>query len=78
MSEYKFPASVSVLIEKQLSTGRYRTEDEVLEAALQRLDEDLDDWPVIKVALDALESGENGLSLEDAFHEVRRRHSVSS
>ncbi len=78
MSVYKFPASVSELIEKQLATGRYQSEDEVLEAALQRLDDDLDDWPAVKIAIEALDAGDNGLSLDDAFQEVRRRHSVPS
>jgi Arc/MetJ-type ribon-helix-helix transcriptional regulator len=78
MSMYKFPASVSELIEKQLASGRYQSEDEVLEAALLRLDDDSDDWPAVKEAIEALDAGDNGVSLDDAFQEVRRRHSLSS
>ncbi len=78
MSMYKFPASVSELIEKQLASGRYQSEDEVLEAALLRLDDESDDWPVVKKAIEALDAGDNGVSLDDAFQEVRRRHSLSS
>jgi len=76
MSVYEFPASVSELIEKQLATGRYQSEDEVLEAALQRLDDESDDWPAVKMALEALDAGDNGVSLDDAFQEVRLRHSL--
>lgn len=78
MSMYKFPASVSELIEKQLASGRYRSEDEVLEAALLRLDDELYDWPAVKEAIEALDAGDSGVSLDDAFQEVRRRHSLSS
>ncbi len=78
MSMYKFPASVSELIEKQLASGRYQSEDEVLEAALLRLDDESDDWPAVKEAIEALDAGDNGVSLDDAFQEVRRRHSLSS
>ncbi len=76
MSVYKFPASVSELIEKQLATGLYQSEDEVLEAALQRLDDELDDWPAVRMAIEALNAGDNGVSLDEAFQEVRRRHSL--
>ncbi|MEJ7594340.1 MAG: type II toxin-antitoxin system ParD family antitoxin [Planctomycetaceae bacterium] len=77
MSEYKFPAAVSQLIEKQLATGRYSSEDEILEAALQRLDEESDDWAAIKEAIDSLDAGEPGLSLTEAFEEVRRRNKIA-
>ena len=77
MSEYKFPAAVSHLIEKQLATGRYSSENEILEAALQRLDEESDDWAAIKEAIDSLDAGEPGLSLMEAFNEVRKRNVIA-
>ena len=77
MSEYKFPAAVSHLIEKQLATGRYSSEDEILEAALQRLDEESDDWAAIKEAIDSLDAGEPGLSLMEAFNKVRKRNAIA-
>lgn len=78
MLMYKFPASVSELIEKQLASGRYQSEDEVLEAALLRLDDELGDWPAVKEAIEALDTGDHGVSLDDAFQEARRRHPLSS
>lgn len=78
MSVYKFPTSVRQLIERQLATGRYQSEDEVLEAALQRLDDELDDWPAVKIAIEALDGGDNGVSLEDAFQQVRHRQAMPS
>ena len=69
MPDYKFPPSVSHLIEKQFATGRYSSEDEIPEAALQRLDEESDDWAAIKASIDSLNAGEPGLSLMEAFNE---------
>ncbi len=77
MSEYKFPAAVSHFIEKQLATGRYTSENELLEAALQRLDEESDDWAGIKEAIDSLDACEAGLSLMEAFNEVRKRNAIA-
>lgn len=75
MPEYGISPAVSQLIEQQLATGRFRNEDELLEVALQRLKDDGDDWPAIKVALATLDAGEVGLPLKEAFQEVRQRHS---
>ena len=77
MSEYNFPASVSHLIEKQLATVRYSSENEILEAALQRLDEESDDWVAIKESIDSLDAGEPGLSLMEGFNEVRKRNAIA-
>ena len=40
MSNDSYSPGIRLLIEKQLATGRYETEDQVLEAALQRLNND--------------------------------------
>ena len=77
MSTYKFPATVSQLIEKQMATGRYSSENEVLEIALQRLDEESDDWAAIKESLDSLDAGDRGLPLTEGFDEIQRRNSIA-
>ena len=77
MSQYKFPPAVSQLLEKHFATGQYSSEDEILEAALQRLDEESDDWAAVKEAIDSLDSGESGLSLTEAFNEVRKRNAIA-
>ena len=43
----------------------------------QRLDEESDDWAAIKEAIDSLEAGEPGLSLMEAFNEVRKRNAIA-
>ena len=78
MSSYELPPTVSSLLEKQLATGQYASEEEVLVAALQSLDELNEDWNAVKESLDTLDQGDRGLSLDDAIAEVKRRNGVDS
>ena len=77
MTQYKFPPAVSDLLQKQLASGQFATEDEVLLAALQTLETESEDWLAVREALDSLEAGDRGMSLQEAIDEVRKRHSIS-
>jgi len=77
MTRYKFPPVVRQLVQKQLASGQFATEDEVLLAALQTLETESEDWLAVREALDSLEAGDQGMSLQDAFDEVRKRHSIA-
>jgi Arc/MetJ-type ribon-helix-helix transcriptional regulator len=77
MAQYKFPPVVSQLVQKQLATGQFATEDEVLLAALQTLETESEDRIAVREALDSLEAGDRGMSLQDAFDEVRKHHSIA-
>ena len=77
MTRYKFPPVVRQLVQKQLASGQFATEDEVLLAALQTLQTESEDWLAVREALDSLEAGDQGMSLQDAFDEVRKRHSIA-
>ena len=57
-------------------TGNFQSEDDVLLAARQSLEIVQDDWAAVREALGSLERGEKGLSLEEAFEAVRRKHSI--
>lgn len=73
---YQFPPRVEDLIKKQLEAGHYESEDEVLLAALQSLEVEQEDWAAVSEALESLERGEQGMSLEEAFEAVRRKHGL--
>jgi Arc/MetJ-type ribon-helix-helix transcriptional regulator len=77
MTQYKFPPAVRDLVHKQLASGRFATEDEVLLAALQTLETESEDWLAVREALDSLEAGDQRMSLQDAFDKVRKRHSIA-
>ena len=51
MTEYKFPPAVSDLVQKQLASGQFLTDDEVLWAALQTLETESEDWLAVREAL---------------------------
>ncbi|QDT67005.1 hypothetical protein [Calycomorphotria hydatis] len=78
MSHYNFPPAVDELVRKQIATGAYQSEDDVLLAAMQSLDAAESDWQAVKVALDSLDASEQGLSLQEAFDAVRRRQAIAA
>ncbi len=73
---YEFPPQVGEIIKRQLEIGNFRSEDEVLLAALQSLEAVQEDWSAVRAALDSFEQGEKGLSLDEAFDTVRRKHDI--
>ena len=73
---YEFPPHVDALVKKQLEAGNYQSEDDVLLAALQSLETVQDDWSAVRKAIAGLDQGEKGLSLEQAFAAVRRKHGI--
>lgn len=73
---YDFPPQVHELVRKQLDAGHYKSEDDVLLAALHSLETEQEDWAAVREALDSLERGEQGLSLQEAFEAIRRKHSI--
>ncbi|MCA9211868.1 MAG: type II toxin-antitoxin system ParD family antitoxin [Planctomycetales bacterium] len=74
---YQFPPDLEELIRKQMATGEYGSEDDVLREALRSLDIQRDDWDAIQAALKTLDAGETGVSLDDAFRQVRDRNGVA-
>ncbi len=46
---YQFPPDVDELVRKQMETGDYGTEDDVLREALRSLSEQRDDWVILKI-----------------------------
>jgi hypothetical protein len=59
-----------------MGSGVYGSEDELLLAALQALENGQADWAAVEESLKTLDEGDQGHSLEDAFDIVRRRHNI--
>ena len=76
MPNYQFPSQISDLLQRHLSSAQYRDEDEVLLAALHSLTTEEQEWQAVNAALTTLEQGAPGVSLDEAFAVVRRRHQV--
>jgi Arc/MetJ-type ribon-helix-helix transcriptional regulator len=61
------------LIQQQLATGRYATEDDLLREALAALSAADEDWVAIQEGLQSLDRPETWIPLEVADAEIRNR-----
>ncbi len=73
---YQFPPDVDELVQKQLATGQYVSEDAVLLDALQTLDAERQEWAAIQEGLSTLDQGHEGISLQEGFDAVRAKYNV--
>ena len=73
---YHFPPNVDTLVKKQLKSGQYASEDDVLLDALRALQAHQEESAAIQESLDTLDQGDPGVTLEQAFDTIRRRHNV--
>jgi Arc/MetJ-type ribon-helix-helix transcriptional regulator len=76
---YPFPPDIAALVEQQMATGRYRSEDDLLRDALERLTEetlaDDQDWEAVLEGLEEVDRGERGMSVDETFRWILERHS---
>jgi putative addiction module CopG family antidote len=71
---YEISPVVEELIRNRMTSGRYSSADELLIEALQSLDAEEEEIRAIQEALDSLDRGEQGVSLDEAFEKLRNRH----
>jgi Arc/MetJ-type ribon-helix-helix transcriptional regulator len=74
---YSFPPDVQQQIRDRLASGKYASEDEVLRDALDALSWEEQEKEAVGAALDALDAGDEGVGLAEAFAQVRRNHVVA-
>ena len=74
---YQFPPDVDEQVKKQMATGEYASEDDVLREALRTLNQQRNDWEAIQAGLKTLDDGNTGVSLDDAFRQVRERNNIA-
>jgi Arc/MetJ-type ribon-helix-helix transcriptional regulator len=73
---YQFPADIEYLVQQQLATGYFATPDDVLRAALKQLQLEEDEVNAIQQSIDRLDSGEEGVAVEDAFQQLRQKYNL--
>lgn len=69
------PPDVEALVAKQVASGRYRTEEDVLRSALEALTEADEDLAAVQEALKEWRTGDPGVPLDEAIRTIRTRHS---
>jgi putative addiction module CopG family antidote len=62
---YPFPPDLQQLVDSELATGRYGDENEVLRHALRALKDLGHEAAAIRQAIDAWQSGDDGMSLDE-------------
>lgn len=70
---YPFPADLQELVGRQMSTGRYSSEEDLLREALRALAADEEDLDAVREALAEWQAGDSGIDLDDAFAAVREK-----
>lgn len=75
---YSFPADLKLLIEQQMATGRYRSEDELIRDALDALLAESVETEAIQTAINEWRAGDVGLPLDEAFASVRHSGAAST
>ena len=74
---YQFPPELEQLVRQQMASGKYSSEDELLRDALESLSAEETELKAIEEALDELESGDPGVSLDEAFASLREKYKIS-
>ncbi len=65
------PHDVEEMVARQVASGRYRSDEEVLRSAMLALEEVDEDYVAIQEAVDSWRRGEPGTPLAEAFRQVR-------
>ena len=73
---YAFPPELGQLVQEQMASGRYTSEDALLVDALHALQQSDQETLAIEAALAAVDRGEEGVELDEAFSRLRQRHQI--
>jgi len=73
---HEFSSELAVLVSRHMASGRYSTVDELLQTALEALAAEDDDLHAVQAALDALDRGDTGISLDEAFAALRVKYQL--
>ncbi|MGD9720645.1 MAG: type II toxin-antitoxin system ParD family antitoxin [Pirellulales bacterium] len=71
---YQVSPAVERLIRDQMATGKYASEEELLVEALRALEQEVEDLRAISEVLDAVDQGEAGVTVDEAFRRLREQN----
>ena len=75
---YSFPAELKQLIDLQMASGRYISEDELIRDAIDALSAESTEAEAIQAAIDEWRAGDAGMPLDEAFDLVRKSGGTST
>ena len=71
---HEFSPVVEELIQVNMASGKYASEDELILEALQSLAAAEEEVRAIREGLESVDRGEDGVSIEEAFAEIRTKY----
>jgi Arc/MetJ-type ribon-helix-helix transcriptional regulator len=75
---YPFPPDIAALIQQQMTSGNYGSQDQVLRVALEQLAAQDEEVRAIQQSIDLLEAGDQGILLDEAIAKLRTKHNISA
>ena len=73
---YQLSPDVEELVKDRMASGNYQSEEDVLRDALEALRLEDEELRAIEEALDDVEDGDTGVSLDEAFASLRAKFSI--
>lgn len=73
---YQLSRDVEELVKDRMASGKYESEEEVLRDALEALRLEDEELRAIEAALDDVENGDTGVSLDQAFASLRAKFNI--
>jgi len=73
---YQFPPEVDELIRKQMATGQYESENDVLREALHALRGRDQDVAAVKEAIADMQAGDRGVPFDEFVSKFRKQHNI--
>ena len=71
-------ADIEQQVRHRVATGRYASEEEVLQEALAALAHQEDDFEAVQEAVNAWHGGDDGIPLEEAIAQIRTKHQLAA
>lgn len=73
---HQFPPDIVALIQAQMASGNYQSQDDLFRVALAHLAEQNEEVRAINESLDLLDAGDRGVALDEAFECIRMKHNL--
>ena len=73
---HQFPPDIEALIQAQMASGNFRSQDDLFRVALEQLASQDEEVLAIEQSIDLLESGDPGIPLADAFDGLRAKFNL--
>jgi Arc/MetJ-type ribon-helix-helix transcriptional regulator len=72
----QFPPDIEALIQAQMASGHFHSQEELLRVALEQLAAQHEDVRAIEESIDLRDAGDAGVPLDAAFDSLRAKYNI--